>query len=119
MRHPDPGSFLPLTPIAFEVLLSLAGGALHGYAILREIDERTDGELRPNAGTLYRAIARMVDAGLIAEREAPAGVDDDARRRYYDLTALGRAVVSAEAERLASAVAAARARRVLPSTGNP
>lgn len=114
MRRPDPLSFLPLTPVAFEVLLSLATGASHGYAILHDIADRTAGAVSPNAGTLYRAIARLVDAGLIAEQEARPQDESDGRRRTYALTALGRAVVAAEAQRLASSVAVARARNVLP-----
>ncbi|MCI0437431.1 MAG: PadR family transcriptional regulator [Gemmatimonadetes bacterium] len=107
MRH------LPLTAIAFDVLLSLAGGARHGYAMLREMEERT-GVARVNAGTLYRAIGRLVDSGLVTEREdRPAAKSDDARRRYYALTALGRRVAAAEAARLEARVATARARRLL------
>lgn len=115
--RPDPDAFLPLTPVAFELLLALSEGARHGYAILRDIEARTGGAMRPNAGTLYRAIARLVDGGLIEEREARrTAKGDDARRRYYALTALGRAVVVAEALRLERSVAAARARNVLPRT---
>ncbi len=117
---PDPAQFLPLTPVAFDVLLSLAGGARHGYAMLRDMAERAPGGRAPNAGTLYRAVARLVDAGLIEEMaDAPDPDDDDARRRYYRLTALGRAVAAAEAGRLEAAVAAARARNVLrPGTAS-
>jgi DNA-binding PadR family transcriptional regulator len=118
MTNHDPRGFLPLTPVAFELLLSLAGEARHGYAILQDIANRTAGEVQPNAGTLYRAIARLVDAGLIAETvERPGPTEDDARRRYYALTSLGRAVVTAEAARLEAAVAVARARNVLPRPG--
>jgi DNA-binding PadR family transcriptional regulator len=111
----NPNDFLPLTPVAFELLLSLAGGERHGYAILRDIGARLGGQ--PNAGTLYRAIARLVDAGVIEEEagEESAG-EGDGRRRYYRLTGLGRAVLTAEATRLERAVAAARARDILPGT---
>lgn len=108
---------LPLTPIAFEILLTLARGARHGYAIMLDIDERTGGAMKAHAGTLYRAVARMVDAELVEELAgAPAGVEDDARRRYYALTPLGRAVAAAEAARLEDRVAVARAARLLRRT---
>lgn len=112
-------SYLPLTPLAFEVLLSLAGGSRHGYAILQDIEERSDGALVPHAGTLYRVIFRLLDQGLVEESEdRPAPARDDSRRRYYNMTSLGHAVAVGEATRLANGVATARARRLLdrPST---
>lgn len=115
--EPDPASFLPLTPVAFEVMLSLAPGSVHGYAILQDIEERTDGRTSLHAGTLYRAIARLVEGGLVEELdERPDPALDDARRRYYALTSLGRRVAAAETERLAERVATARSRRL---TGRP
>lgn len=122
MSHPrDPaesiGSFLPLSAVAFEVLLSVARGALHGYAILRDIEERTDGAMTLHAGTLYRAIFRLVEQGLLEELdEAPDPEEDDARRRYYELTELGRRVAEAEASRLADRVATARSAKLLGRT---
>jgi DNA-binding PadR family transcriptional regulator len=115
--EPDPARFLPLTPVAFDVMLSLAAGSAHGYAILRDIEERSHGRTILHAGTLYRAIARLVESGLVAELdERPVPDLDDARRRYYALTPLGRRVAAAEAERLAERVATARSRRL---TGRP
>jgi DNA-binding PadR family transcriptional regulator len=115
---PDAATFLPLTPLAFEVLLSVAGGSSHGYAILRDIEERSEGEMAPHAGTLYRAIFRLVEQALLEELdEAPDPGEDDARRRYYALTSLGREVAAAEASRLADRVRTARSRRLLGRPG--
>jgi DNA-binding PadR family transcriptional regulator len=114
MRRTVANDFLPLTPIAFEILLSLANGESHGYRILLDIEERTDGRLRPHAGTLYRAMARLVEQGLLEELEERPDLElDDERRRYYGLTRLGRAVAAAEAARLQAQVEAARQRRLL------
>ena len=110
----SPTSFLPLTPVAFEILLALAGDELHGYAILQEIERRSEGRLAPHAGTLYRALARLVDDRLLEELdERPDPASDDERRRYYRLTALGREVGAAEALRLESQVQSARASKLL------
>jgi DNA-binding PadR family transcriptional regulator len=99
----DPVSFLPLTPALFHVLLSLADGDKHGYAILKEVDARTDGDVVLSTGTLYGIVKRLLAEGLI--RESAAGSDD--RRTAYRLTSFGRKVAHAEAERLRSLVAAA------------
>jgi len=104
---------LPLTPISFEILLVLAGGDRHGYAILQIVEQRLTGVLPMRTGTIYRALARLLDEGLI---ERAAGDDRDDRRRNYRLTALGRKTARAEAERLADQVAAARSQRLLPGT---
>ena len=105
----DPLDLLPLTPVAFEILLSLSGEDRHGYAIMRAIDERTNGSTSLHAGTLYRALARLVDSELIEELDAPPQEDADERRRYYRLTKLGRKAAAAEANRLEGLVGAARA----------
>jgi len=110
----DPAPFLPLTPAAFHVLLSLADGPKHGYLILKRVEERTGGEVRLSTGTLYGLIKRFLDDELIVEMTAPA--QDDERRRPYKLTPLGRDVAAAEAARLARLVSAARAVRLLPAT---
>jgi DNA-binding PadR family transcriptional regulator len=107
-------SFLPLTPVVYEILLSLADDELHGYAIMQEIEERTEGRTTMRPGTLYRAVDRLLASGLIEESDRrPDPQLDDERRRYYRLTTLGRAVLTAEAERLARAVAAARAKKLV------
>ena len=107
--------FLPLTTVVFEILLSLADGDRHGYAVMQSVDERSDGRIKLHAGTLYRALSRLVDSGLIEELEArPESEHDDARRRYYRLTDLGRRTASLEAVRLAGQVAVARRIHLIP-----
>ena len=109
-----PDTFLPLTPVAFEILLALADGERHGYSILQEVESRSGGAVALHAGTLYRALARLLESDLIEElNESPDPSSADERRRYYRLTSRGLAVASAEASRLEGQVAAARARRLL------
>jgi DNA-binding PadR family transcriptional regulator len=109
----DPGAFLPLTPVAFEILLSLTAGERHGYAIMQEVEERTDGRMSLHAGTLYRALARLVESDLLEELPEGTVEEGDERRRYYRLTALGRQVAIEEARRLESQVGAARLQGLL------
>ena len=105
---------LPLTPVVFEVLVSLGDQDRHGYAIMQEIEDRTEGGVKLRPGTLYRAVDRMLADGLIEESASrPDPEYDDERRRYYRITRFGRRVVSAEAERLAAAVESARAKKLL------
>jgi DNA-binding PadR family transcriptional regulator len=105
----DAQRFLPLTPVVFEIALALAAGERHGYEIMQDVERRTDGRIALHPGTLYRALGRLLDQGLIEELEERPDVDHhDERRRYYRLTALGRAVARAEVERLANQVSAAR-----------
>ena len=111
----DPLPFLPLTPAAFHVLLALADGPRHGYSILKEVEERTGGDVRLSTGTLYGLIKRFLDDELIVE--LPAEDDGNERRRSYRLTPFGRQVAKAEAERLEQLVAAARGVRLLPGRG--
>jgi DNA-binding PadR family transcriptional regulator len=106
---PDPGALLPLTPVAFEILLALAEEERHGYHIMQAVERRTDGRIALHAGTLYRALARLVEAGLIEELEERPAPASDERRRYYRLTTFGLDVAKAEASRLESQVRAARA----------
>lgn len=109
-----PDTFLPLTPVAFEILIALADGERHGYSILQEVESRSGGTIALHAGTLYRALARLLESDLIGElNESPDPSSADERRRYYRLTTRGIAVARAEATRLEGQVAAARARRLL------
>jgi DNA-binding PadR family transcriptional regulator len=105
---------LPLTPAVFNILLALADGEKHGYAIMLEVETNTNGQVKMGPGTLYGSIKRMLAAGMIAEvDERPDPELDDQRRRYYNLTGLGRRVLAAEAERLTSQLALAQAKGVL------
>jgi DNA-binding PadR family transcriptional regulator len=124
-----PETFLPLTAVAFEIMLALADGEQHGYSIMREVAEQSDGAVTLHAGTLYRALARLLESGLIEELDErpafprthamrasagkPVEAHDDERRRYYRLTDRGIAVARAEAERMANQVNAARGRKLL------
>ena len=104
----------PLTPALFHVLLALADGDKHGYAILKEVAEHTDGEVQLSTGTLYGIIKRLLSDGWIAEvRRRHALDNDDQRRRYYRLTDAGRKVAMAEAERLEKVLARARAKKLV------
>ena len=112
---PTPDDLLPLPPATLHILLALAETDRHGYAIMQDVEARTDGELRLSAGTLYRAIARMVEQGLIVEvRQRRRAIADDERRRYYRITGLGTAVARAEVRRLEQLVRHARARGLTP-----
>ena len=115
----SPDAHLPLRPVEFEILLTLASGERHGYAILQEIAERSDGALQLETGTMYRALRRLVETGLVrpASHKTTREADDE-RRRYYAITALGARVATAEADRMARLVATARLARLLsqPST---
>jgi len=106
----DPLSFLPLTLHQFHILLALVDGPRHGYAVIQEVERRTDGALRLGTGTLYTAVARLAELDLIAE----AGREDE-RRRFYRLTPLGRAVLRAETARLEALVRHAHDRGIRPA----
>ena len=115
-RKPDAAtrSLLPLTPIVFHVLLALSDGDRHGYGIIREVDQRTDGLIVLRTGTLYTVLKRLLELDLVEESDQrPAPDEDDERRRYYRLTAFGKGVAEAEARRLEAVVALARDKRVL------
>jgi DNA-binding PadR family transcriptional regulator len=113
-KAPAPESFLPLKPHWFHVLLSLADGEQHGYGIMQEVLERTGGKVRLWPATLYGTLRRLIEEDLIEESdERPAAGLDDARRRYYRLTRLGRRVLAAESERLEELVRVIRSKRGL------
>jgi DNA-binding PadR family transcriptional regulator len=115
--HTDtpPDALLPLPRATFRILMALADGDRHGYAIIQEVAARTEGGVVLSAGTLYRSIQRMLEQGLLDEaEERPAPELDDERRRYYRITSFGRAVARAESTRLAGLLRLARASGFLP-----
>ena len=114
IKNTSPSSNQPLTPAVFHILLALADGEKHGYAIMKDVETQTSGQIKMGPGTLYGSIKRMLAAGLIEETdERPAPELDDERRRYYRIIALGQSVVVAESKRLASAVKTAQEKGVL------
>ncbi len=111
----DPDAFLPLPRDTFHILVSLADRERHGYSVMQDVAERTDGALRLSPSSLYASIKRLLTQGLIAElAERPDPDHDDERRRYYELTPLGRKVAKAEARRLERLLADARSTGLLP-----
>ncbi|HJQ20450.1 MAG TPA: helix-turn-helix transcriptional regulator [Gemmatimonadaceae bacterium] len=116
----NPERLLPLTPVVLHILLALAPErqGKHGYAVAREVEELTSGQIRMGPGTLYGSIQRMLDAALIEEspraRRVRVSAEDDERRRYYRITAFGRRVLELELSRLADVVAIARRMHLLP-----
>jgi DNA-binding PadR family transcriptional regulator len=119
MNRRESSAQTPLTPAVLHILLALAEGERHGYAIAQEIETTTEGEIRMGPGTLYGSIRRMLGAGLIDESPAPKRrrPDDDERRRYYKMTPLGRRLLEAELSRLTRVVRVARGKRVLRDPG--
>ena len=114
MTEVDIHAFIPLKSQWFHILLSLAGGEQHGYGIMQEVLNRTTGKVRLWPATLYGSIKRLIEAELIEESaERPAPELDDARRRYYRLTALGKRVLDAECERLQELVHTIRVKQAL------
>ncbi|HXQ69875.1 MAG TPA: PadR family transcriptional regulator [Pyrinomonadaceae bacterium] len=114
MAKRKPEDSLPLTPATFHILLALADRERHGYDIMREVDEQTEGKVRLGPGTLYGSIKRLLSDGLVQELdERPDPELDDERRRYYRLTDFGFRVAAAEAERLAQLVKAAKSKKLL------
>ncbi len=117
MKRNDEGvaRHTPVSEPVFHMLLALTDEARHGYGVLVEVRRRTGGRVHLGIGTLYSAIKRLREQGLIREVDAPEGAPDDPRRRYYRLTEAGRGVVTAEARRLDAMVQQARAKAVLPA----
>lgn len=112
----DPAGLLPLTSVALNVLLALADEERHGYGIILEVEGRTGGEVRLGPGTVYGAVKRLRESGLIEDSgERPDPALDDERRRYYRLTDLGEGVLAAEVGRLESLVRAAQRKGAYPS----
>src|SRR5258706_7803038 len=112
MTEMDLQAFLPLKTQWFHIMVSLVAGEQHGYGIMQEVLNRTTGKLRLWPATLYGSIKRLIEADLIEEsNERPAAELDDARRRYYRLTALGRWVLDAECERLQELVRTIRVKQ--------
>jgi DNA-binding PadR family transcriptional regulator len=121
-RDPSKGSpsALPLPPAVFQILVALADQDRHGYAIMQDVADRTDGRTRLSPGTLYGSIKRMLDEGLIVELdERPDPNHDDERRRYYRLTPFGREVAQSEADRLTTLLRQARAAGLTPRRSTP
>jgi DNA-binding PadR family transcriptional regulator len=109
----------PLTPAVFHILLALAGGRKHGYAVMKEVAADGGGALRMGPGTLYGSLQRMTAAGLVEETEEVDETDGDGRRRYYQLTAAGRRALSGETARLRKALSAAKRKGVFAPARNP
>ena len=111
----EAAALLPLPPATFHILMSVADEDRHGYAIIQDVESRTDGALTLSPGTLYRSIQRMLEQGLIVEaKRRPAPALDDERRRYYSITPFGVAVARAEMRRLTQLVRLGRARGLSP-----
>jgi DNA-binding PadR family transcriptional regulator len=109
-HDPAPESYVPLPSASFHILVALVDGERHGYAIMQEVAERTDGSVRLGPGTLYGSLKRLLADGLVVDAGTDAGEE---RRRYYRLTPLGLAVARAEARRLESMVRTARQKKLL------
>lgn len=110
----DPEGELPLRPATFQILLALADGERHGYAIMKEVSDQSDGSVRLGPGTLYGTLKRLLEGGLVEESDERADPDSgDERRRYYRITRFGLSVARAEAQRMETLVRAARKSRLI------
>jgi DNA-binding PadR family transcriptional regulator len=115
MADENDDAFLPLPTAVFHILVALADRDRHGYSIMQDVAARTDRKVRLSAGTLYSAIRRMLEQGLIEElRDSPDPASEDARRRYYRITRLGRRVALAEARRLRDMLSQAQETGLIP-----
>ena len=117
MARTDSVAQTPLTPAVLHILLALAEGERHGYAIAQDIETTTGGDIHMGPGTLYGSIRRMLAAGLIDESPRKRRPDDDERRRYYRLTPVGKRLLEAELSRLTRVVRVARGKRILRDPG--
>jgi DNA-binding PadR family transcriptional regulator len=104
----DFSPFLPLSPAALHILLSLAGEDRHGYGIMQEVARQSDGQYKIGPGTLYDNLQKLMNQGVVQEAAAKRAAGDDPRRRYYRLSPLGRDILGAEVERLEGVVREAR-----------
>ena len=117
--HLEVSRHLPLNPRVFLILLAFAEGNGYGYQVKKAVEQLSGGEVELDVGSLYRTVAKLVDGGLIREAESRGDPDqDDTRRRYYELTTLGRDVTAAEARRLNDLVEIARINELLDSPGS-
>ncbi len=115
-EHGAASGHVPLTNLTFHILVALGNDDRHGYAIIKEIEARSEGTMTVRSGTLYTALQRLQDAGLVEESgDRPAPDRDDQRRRYYRITDLGRQVVVLEAARLSALIDAARSKKLIPT----
>ena len=115
MAKRDPTDHVPLSDLSFHILLALGQASLHGYAIGKEVERRSQGRLNPTTGSLYQALRRLHRDGLIREAQRPALDEDrDARRQYFSLTEFGREVFALEAQRLDDLLSVARDVRLMP-----
>jgi DNA-binding PadR family transcriptional regulator len=114
----SPEDWLPLSPAVFHILLALSDGEMHGYAIMREVEQSTGGKIRMGPGTLYGAVKKLLTEHLIEETDGRPDPDrNDERRRYYRLTGLGAGVLNAELSRLRGILQTARGRKLVQPTG--
>jgi DNA-binding PadR family transcriptional regulator len=109
-----PETQLPLTPATFQILMALVDGERHGYAIMKEVEERTEGDVRLGPGTLYGSLKRLLEGGLVDEggEHADPSMGDE-RRRYYRITTFGVSVARAEAKRMDAVVRMARKKKLI------
>lgn len=115
-RSKEPSELVPLTDLAFNILLTLKDAELHGYGLLKQLRERT-GRAKLRTGTVYAALARLQDEKLVEEATGAGASDEDERRRYYRVTTLGLAVARLEAQRLAELLGMAREKDLLRDSG--
>lgn len=105
---------MPLTPLTMAILLALVEGELHGYALMQEVESQTGGALVPGTGSLYAALQRLEDEGLVEPSPRRPSSGEDSRRRYYRITKAGRAAARAEVRRMMRVVETARAKSLIP-----